>query len=103
MATVAARILFGFLPYKCSTQVVQKSRPHTQMLSERQLATLAKRFRTKAGISKAEAARQLGVIRASVQQAEEYPQLSLTKLRVRMIEKYSSFKIVGPFFLLRKK
>jgi DNA-binding XRE family transcriptional regulator len=74
-----------------------------QMYSERQLAALAKRFRKKAGISKAEAARQLKVTRGTLQQAEEYPDLSLTKLRVRMIEKYSPFKVDGPMFILRKK
>jgi DNA-binding XRE family transcriptional regulator len=82
---------------------VQTSIPPKQIFSERQLRVLAKRFRIKAGISKAEAARQLKVIRATVQQAEEYPDISLTKLRVRMIEKYSPFKVVGPVFLLRKR
>jgi len=78
-----------------------KSRQRT--CSESELATLAKDFRAKAGVSKAEAARQLGVTRGTIQQAEEYPAVSLSKLRVRMIEAYSPFTVAGPVFLLQKK
>ena len=72
-------------------------------IPERELGELAKRFRTLAGISKAEAGRQLKVSRATIQQAEDYPEVSLTKLRLRMIEKYSPFEVVGPVFILKEK
>ncbi len=71
--------------------------------SEHELAALAKEFRAGAGVSKAEAARQLGVTRGTIQQAEEYPAVSLTKLRLRMIEAFSPFTVVGPLYLLQKK
>ena len=74
-----------------------------KLLSETDLAALAKRFRSQAGISKSEASRQLGVNRGTIQQAEEYPKTSLTRLRVKMIEKYSPFTVVGPVYLLKKK
>jgi len=75
----------------------------SKLLSETDLAALAKRFRKEAGISKAEASRRLGVSRGTVQQAEEYPNASLSKLRIRMIEKYSPFRVVGPVYLLERK
>ena len=74
-----------------------------QAYSESGLTTLAKQFRIRAGVSKSEAARQLGVNRGTVHQAEEYPEASLAKLRSRMIERYSKFAVVGPVFLLRKR
>jgi DNA-binding XRE family transcriptional regulator len=74
-----------------------------RQFSERELALFAKRCRSKSGISKAEAARQLGVNRATIQQAEENPDESLTRLRVRLIERYSEFKITGPVFILTPK
>jgi DNA-binding XRE family transcriptional regulator len=74
-----------------------------QMCSENDLAALAKRFRQQSGVSKAEAARQLGVTRGTIQQAEEYPAVSLTKLRRRMIEAYSPLAVVGPVYLLKRK
>lgn len=67
---------------------------------ESDLAATAKECRIKAGISKAEAARRLGVLRSTIQQAEEYPAMSLTKLRVRMIETFSILRVNGPFFIL---
>lgn len=73
------------------------------LFNEPELAGLAKEFRWKAGIKKAETARQFRVNRATVQQAEEYPKISLTKLRVRIIEAYSAFEVIGPLYLLRKK
>lgn len=82
---------------------MSKSKPRQRMCSESELAALAKEFRAKAGVSKAEAARQLGVTRGTIQQAEEYPAVSLTKLRVRMIEAFSPFAVAGPMFLLQKK
>jgi|SRR5882724_10322958 len=69
----------------------------------RDLAALAKTMRTKAGKTKAEAAREMGVNRATIQQAEEMPELSLTKLRLRLIEKYSSYHVHGPGYWLRPK
>lgn len=80
-----------------------KSKSSQRMCAESELATLAKDFRAKAGVSKAEAARQLGVTRGTIQQAEEYPAVSLTKLRMRMIETFSPFAVVGPVFLIQRK
>lgn len=74
-----------------------------QLVSETKLAVMAKRFRTKAGVSRAEAGRDLGVSHVSIHRAEENPEVSLCKLRVRMIERYSPFKITGPVFLLEPK
>lgn len=73
------------------------------MHKEAGLALLAKKFRVKAGISKAEAARQLGISRSTIQHAEEYPEKSLTNLRCRMIELYSSYRVMGPGFWLERK
>lgn len=73
------------------------------MYRERELAALAKTFRSKAGITKEQAAKELGVGRPSVQLAEGTPEQSLTKLRIRIIEKYSEYRVVGPVFLLEKK
>lgn len=70
---------------------------------ETELAELAKTFRAKAGKRKDDAAVELGVGRPSVQHAEETPEQSLTKLRIRMIEKYSTYKVVGPLYMLAKK
>ncbi len=80
------------LYYHCMAQ--------TQSVSEKKLAGLAKRFREKAGKSRAEAARDMRVSQTSIFQAEEMPEQGLTKLRKRMIETYSPFKVVGPVFLL---
>ena len=76
---------------------------NNQIIEERKLAALAKKFRKAAGVSKAEAGRVLGVKRGTIHQAEDYPEFGLTKLRVRMIETYSNLEIVGPVFLIRKK
>jgi DNA-binding XRE family transcriptional regulator len=70
---------------------------------ESDLAELAKMFRSKAGITKEEAAIELKVGRPSVQLAEGTPEQSLAKLRVRMIEKYSPYKVIGPVYLLERK
>jgi DNA-binding XRE family transcriptional regulator len=67
------------------------------------LAPLARRFRERAGKTRAEAAREMGVSQTSIFKAEESPARGLAKLRVRMIETYSKFKVVGPVFLLREK
>jgi DNA-binding XRE family transcriptional regulator len=72
-------------------------------VSEQGLAGLAKKFRTAAGKNRAEAARELGVARPSLIHAEDFPEKSFFKLRCRIIEKYSSYKVVGPLFLLQAK
>jgi DNA-binding XRE family transcriptional regulator len=72
-------------------------------LTERQLATLARRLRKKAGITRAQAARDMGVSQTSIFHAEESPEQSLFKLRSRMVENYSPFKVVGPVFYLQRK
>lgn len=77
--------------------------PQKQLLTETDLAALAKRFRKEAGKSRAEAGREMGVSHVSIHRAEENPEVSLFKLRLRMIEKYSPFKVVGPVFHLRRK
>ena len=73
------------------------------MYSEDELAALAKHFREKAGKSKVEASRDLGVSATTIFNAEENPELSLTKARIRIIEQYSPYKIAGPVYLLEKK
>ncbi len=74
-----------------------------QPVSENELARLAKRFRKKAGKSRAAAAREMGVAQTSIFQAEEKPQQALVKLRMRMIAAYSPFKVKGPVFYLEPK
>jgi DNA-binding XRE family transcriptional regulator len=74
-----------------------------KLLTENDLATLAKRFRKQAGKTRAEAGRKLGVSHVSIHRAEENPDESLFKLRTRMIEAYSPFKVIGPVFHLEKK
>ena len=74
-----------------------------QWLMEKDLAALAKCFRTRAGKTRAEAGRELGVSHISIHRAEENPEESLVKLRRRMIEAYSPFKVIGPVFHLKKK
>ncbi len=73
------------------------------ILTEAELASLAKKYREAAGVSRAEAAREMGVKHPSIFHAEESPQKSFLKLRLRMIEKYSPFEVTGPVFLLKKK
>ena len=65
------------------------------------LAKLAKEFRTRAGRSRAEAAREMSVSQTSIFNAEQVPDHGLSKLRVRMIEKYSEFRVIGPIFVLK--
>jgi DNA-binding XRE family transcriptional regulator len=74
-----------------------------KLLTEIDLAALAKRFRKQAGKTRAEAGRELKVSHVSIHRAEENPEISLLKLRMRMIEAYSPFKVVGPVFHLKKK
>jgi len=74
-----------------------------KLLTEKELAALAKKFREEAGKSRAEAGRDMGVSHVSIHRAEENPDESLFKLRTRMIEKYSPFKVIGPVFYLQRK
>jgi DNA-binding XRE family transcriptional regulator len=77
--------------------------PRSQIVTEAELAGLARQFREQAGKTKNEAAVALRVGRTSVQLAEENPEQSLNKLRIRLIEKYSGFKITGPYYRLEPK
>ena len=70
----------------------------TKFVKEAELAKLAKAARKKAGLTKAEVGRQLGVTRGTIHQAEEYPEMSLTKLRIKIFEKCSTAKVSGPFY-----
>lgn len=73
------------------------------ILSEKELAALAKKYRLASGKIRSVVARELGVARPTIVQAEENPELSLTKLRIRIIEAYSPFKVTGPLFGLKQK
>ncbi|MFN0068171.1 MAG: hypothetical protein ACKVYV_11095 [Limisphaerales bacterium] len=73
-----------------------------EMVTEPELAALAKAARLGAGRTKAEAARELGVAAPTVFNAEERPELSLTRLRIRMIEHYSDRRVAGPLFRLSR-
>lgn len=79
------------------------SRKLITTMCENDLAVLAKDFRRKAGKTRAQAAREMGVAQTSIFHAEESPDLSLLKLRMRMIEAYSSFTVRGPVYVLEKK
>lgn len=70
---------------------------------EKDLVTLAKRFRKQAGIRRAQAARDMKVSQTSIFNAEESPEQALINLRIRIIETYSLYKVVGPVFYLQKK
>lgn len=73
------------------------------LLTEAQLAALAKQYRIAAGKTRAAAARDLGVKHPSIFHAEETPEQSLLKLRKRIIEMYSPYMVNGPAFWLEKK
>lgn len=74
-----------------------------KLVSEHDLAALAKQFRIGAGKKRAEAARELGVSHVSIIRAEDDPGESLAKLRIRMIEAYSPYAVAGPVYCLKKK
>ena len=74
-----------------------------RVVTDAELAALARKFRLKARKTKIEAAAELGVGRPSVQLAEENPEQSLTRLRIRMIQKYSRYRVNGPLYLLERK
>jgi hypothetical protein len=75
----------------------------SETVREKELGALAKKFRTAAGKSRADAARDLRVAPSAVFNAEEEPARSLFKLRKRIIEKYSDYKVEGPEYRLKKK
>ena len=72
-------------------------------MTEHELAAAAKAFRKQSNVTRAQAARDMGVSQTSIFHAEESPEQGLTKLRMRMIEAYSKFKVRGPVFLLEGK
>jgi len=74
-----------------------------QLLTELDLMKFAKRYRESAGVTRAQAARDMGVKHPSIFHAEESPKMSFSKLRIRLIEAYSPFKIRGPVFILEEK
>lgn len=74
-----------------------------ELLTEGDLADLAKKFRTGAGKTRAQAARDMGIKHPSIFHAEQSPNLPFLKLRKRMIDEYSPYQIEGPFFRLVKK
>jgi DNA-binding XRE family transcriptional regulator len=74
-----------------------------QLVTETELAALAKKYREENGKTRADAARDMGIKHPSIFHAEESPEKSYLKLRIRMIETYSSFKVKGPFYLLEKE
>ena len=74
-----------------------------QFVTAKQLAIFAKRFRKRAGKTRAEAARDLKVSQTSIFQAEERAEQGLVKLRMRMIEIYSPYTVEGPVFRLTKR
>ena len=74
----------------------------TESFDEKGLAALAKKFRKAAGIRRAQAARDLKVSQTSIFNAEETPSQALLKVRIRLIEKYSTWKVVGPVFYLKR-
>ena len=90
---VASRAIFS---YGCLV-------PKKIQVTEQELASLAKKFRSATGKNRAAAAHELGVAKPSLIQAEDSPKRSLFKLRKRIIEKYSAYKIVGPVYWLEKK
>ena len=76
---------------------------HQRLLTEKDLPALAKHYRKKAGKTRTQVGRELGVSHVSVHRAEENPEESLLKLRLRMIEACSEFNVRGPVFYLERK
>ncbi len=74
-----------------------------KLLTEAELASLAKKHRIRAGKNRAEAARELRVARPAIVYAEDHPEKSFTKLRRRLIETYSTQRVTGPLFLIKDK
>jgi hypothetical protein len=74
-----------------------------RIVSETELAALAKKYRLAAGKTRAEAARDMGIKHPSIFHAEETPEKGYHSLRRRMIEAYSPFAVTGVFYRLEKK
>lgn len=72
--------------------------PENNLITEPDLAALAKQLRLAAGKTRTEAARELGVARPTIAHAEDEPERSLTKIRIRIIEVYSTMRVSGPLF-----
>lgn len=72
-------------------------------LCKENLAQVAKSVRENAGVTRAEAARDLGVNYATIFNAEEKPERSLFQIRKQIIERYSDYRLSGPHFLLEPK
>jgi len=77
---------------------------HGHVVNEAALAALAKQARLSAGVTQAEAARQLGVSQSNITYAEYDSKRSLTRLRKNMISKFSGgYEIAGPYFVVKRK
>ena len=74
-----------------------------EILNDKKLAALAKKWRQAAGKTMEQAASELNVSKPAIAQAENNPEKSFARLRKRIIEKYSPFKVVGPAYWLEKK
>ena len=75
---------------------------HGHIITERQLARLAKQAREFAGISQTEAARRLGVAQPTIAQAENAPGRKLTELRRRMISEFGlGYETAGPYYIIK--
>lgn len=72
-------------------------------MSERGLSRLAKLYRKRAGKTRTQASRDMGVSHVSIYRAEEKPRESLASLRIRMINTYSRYRVSGPWFRLKSK
>ncbi len=77
--------------------------PETRLIAERELGVLAKQYREQAGMTRAQAARDMNVSQTTIFHAEESPAQSLLKVRVRMIELYSPFRVKGPLYQLEQQ
>ena len=73
-----------------------------RQVKETELAEIAKSVRQKAGKTRAQAARDMGIRQTSIFHAEESPEKSYTKLRIRMIEAYSHSRVNGPVFIVEE-
>ena len=74
-----------------------------KVIEEKKLAAFAKECRELAGITRAQAARELNVARPTIFYAEEEPERGLHKLRIAIIERYSEHEVTGPVYIVRKK
>jgi len=77
--------------------------PQKNLITENELAQLARKYREKAGRTRAQAAREMRVSQTTIFNAEEQPGQSLLKMRIKMIQAYSPFKVIGPLFEVKRK